>query len=155
MRRRVKVATGVLAVVFVVMQFVGPGRSNPIGDASMRLEAQGSVPAPVAETLRRACYDCHSNETTWPWYAHVAPPAWLVAHDVDEGRGQLNFSRWGEYNPLDRADLLEDVCKEVKAGKMPLGPYLWLHSEARLAPQDVDALCAWTRAESARLTGTE
>ena len=75
-----------------------------------------------------------------------------MVHDVNEGRGHLNFSRWGEYNPFDRADMLDEVCKQVKEGKMPLRPYLMMHCEARLSPQDVDALCAWTRAEAARLT---
>jgi hypothetical protein len=151
--RSVGIAGGVLAAVFVGLQFVGPARINPPTDPSLRLEAQGPVPEPVAATLRRACYDCHSHETTWPWYSRVAPPAWLVAHDVNEGRDHLNFSRWGEYNPFDRADMLEDACKEAKAGKMPLRPYLLMHPDARLSPQDVDALCAWTSGESARLTG--
>lgn len=151
-RRVLGMAGGALAAVFAGLQFVGPPRTNPHADPALRLEAHATMPEPVAATLRRACYDCHSNETVWPWYSKVAPPAWLVVHDVNEGRGELNFSRWGEYNPFDRADILEDVCKEAKEGRMPLRPYLMMHAEARLSPQDVDALCAWARAESARLT---
>lgn len=151
-RRRLTIAAVVLAGLFVGLQFVGPACTNPGTVEAMRLEALSPVPAPVATTLQRACYDCHSNETKWPWYSRIAPPAWLVIHDVDEGRGALNFSRWGEYNAFDCADILEDVCKKVKKGDMPLPPYLMMHSEARLSPLDVDALCAWTREESARLT---
>jgi hypothetical protein len=151
-RRVLKTALIVLAVAFAAMQFAGPKRSNPQVDPALGLEAHAEVPAAVAATLRRACYDCHSNETRWPWYSRVAPPGWLVAHDVDEGRSHLNFSRWGKYNPFDRADMLDEACKEVKNGAMPLRPYLLLHSEARLSPQDVEALCAWTQAEAARLT---
>jgi hypothetical protein len=151
-RRAITVAAGVLALVGVGLQFVGPARTNPDTVPATRLEGTTKVPPQVASTLRRACYDCHSNETTWPWYSRVAPPAWLVIHDVNEGRGALNFSRWGEYNPFDRADVLEKMCKEAKAGKMPLRPYLMMHSEARLSAQDVSALCAWTADESERLT---
>jgi len=147
-----KVGLGVLVLALVAMQLVGPRPANPESNPAMRLEAQATVPADVSSTLKRACYDCHSNETKWPWYSYVAPPRWLVAHDVQEGRGHLNFSRWGEYNPFDRADMLDEACKEAKKGGMPLEPYLMLHSEAQLSPQDVEALCEWTRVEAARLT---
>ncbi len=152
MPRPVKIALAVLALAFVGMQFVGPRRTNPVADPALRLEAHATVPTEVSTTLRRACYDCHSNETRWPWYSRVAPPAWLVAHDVEEGRGHLNFSRWGDYNPFDRADMLDDACKEVRRGEMPLGPYLILHRDARLSARDVETLCTWAAAEAARLT---
>jgi hypothetical protein len=151
-KRSVAAVASLVAAVFAGMQFVGPARTNPATDAAQHLERQTGVPEPVAATLRRACYDCHSHDTRWPWYSRVAPPAWLVAHDVNEGRDHLNFSRWGEYNPFDRADMLEDACKEARRGDMPLPPYLLMHSEAKLSQQDVEALCAWTSAEAARLT---
>jgi hypothetical protein len=152
-RRRSTIILGVLSTLVVVAQFAGPARTNPATDASLRLETQAQVPAEVAATLRRACYDCHSNETRWPLYAKVAPMAWLVVYDVNRGRGQMNFSRWGEYNPFDRADMLDEACEEVRKGEMPLGPYLLLHGDARLSPQDVEALCAWAASEAGRLTG--
>jgi hypothetical protein len=150
---RITLAAGVLLAGLAVMQAAAPPRTNPPVDPALRLEAHAEVPAPIAATLRRACFDCHSDETRWPWYARVPPASLLVGRDVVAGRGQVNFSRWGDYNPYDRADLLDKACELVKKGEMPLPPYLALHAEARLAPPDVEALCAWTQREAARLTG--
>jgi hypothetical protein len=109
------------------------------------------VPPPVMAVLRRACFDCHSNETRWPWYSRVFPVSWLVSHDVQEGRGQVNFSRWGEYDPFDRADMLDKMCDLSSKQRMPLWQYRLMHADARLATADVAALCGWTKAEAARL----
>lgn len=117
----------------------------------MRLEAGTSVPASTAHLLRTACFDCHSNETVWPWYSRVFPASWLVRHDVEAGRRQLNFSTWSEYNVFDRADLLDAACEHVRSGTMPLRPYRWLHPDARLSEAQIETLCAWTALEAERL----
>jgi len=150
--RRARIAA-VAVVVLAGLQIMRPRGTNPPIDPAARLETQGPVPAPVLATLRRACYDCHSNETRWPWYTGVIPAAWLVVSDVEKGRGQLNWSRWRDYNVYDRADLLDKACDMTTKKRMPLGPYLWLHGDASLNDADVQALCAWTRAEAARITG--
>lgn len=152
-RRVLIIVLGVIVLGLITMQALAPPRTNPAADPLLSLEAQGTVPAPVAASLRRGCYDCHSNETRWPWYARVPPASWLVVRDVDEGRGQMNFSQWGDYNEYDRADMLDEACSLARAGKMPPRQYLLMHGEARLSPQDVEALCAWTRAEIERITG--
>jgi hypothetical protein len=126
---------------------LAPGRVDP----ALALTAHAAVPPDVADVLRRACFDCHSNDTRWPWYTNVPPASWLIAHDVDAGRGQINFSRWGEYNPFDRADMLDKMCDLATKRKMPLWPYRLLHRDARLGDADVAALCRWTDAEAARL----
>lgn len=151
MRRGLIAGVGVAAAALLGMQFVRPDRTNAPVDATLRLEADTMPPAPVHDVLRRSCYDCHSEETRWPLYSQVAPMSWLVARDVARGRGQLNFSRWREYNPYDRADLLDEMCRRARAGDMPLPPYVWMHREARVSAADVDALCDWTAAEAARL----
>ena len=149
--RRAAIAAALLVVVLGI-QLIGRERTNPAVDAAIRLEAS-PVPMPVTALLRRACYDCHSSETQWPWYAHVAPVSWLVTRDVDRARRKMNFSKWGRYNVYDRADLLDKVCDAVSKREMPLAPYRWLHgAAARLSDQEVAALCAWTRDEAARLT---
>jgi hypothetical protein len=112
---------------------------------------QTPVPAPVLSTLRRGCFDCHSDHTRWPWYSALPVVSWLIERDVKEGLGQLNFSRWAQYNPFDRADMLDKVCALAANRKMPLLPYRLLHSEARLSATDVAELCAWSRREAARL----
>jgi hypothetical protein len=126
---------------------LAPGRVDP----GLALTAHAAVPPDVAGVLRRACFDCHSNDTRWPWYTNVPPASWLIAHDVDAGRGQLNFSRWGEYNPFDRADLLDKMCDLATKRKMPLWPYRLLHGDARLSDADVTALCRWADTEATRL----
>jgi hypothetical protein len=142
----------VLTAIFLgISIWLWPDVNPSAADPSLALDARATVPAPVAATLRRACYDCHSNETRWPWYAFVPPASWLVTHDVREGRGHLNFSRWGEYNALDRADLLDEACELVTEEEMPLPQYLLLHGDARLSESERTALCDWTTAEAARL----
>jgi len=122
-------------------------------DSAGGVDAVSEVPAPVMSTLRRACFDCHSNETRWPWYSALPVAAWLVERDVRNGRGQLNFSRWAEYNVFDRADLLDKACELGTTRDMPLWQYRIVHPEARLNEADIATLCGWTRREAARLVG--
>jgi hypothetical protein len=85
--------------------------------------------------VQRACFDCHSNQTTWPWYAHVAPVSWLLQSDVDDGRSHLNFTEWD--HPQKHA---KDVAAEVKQGDMPPWFYLPMHPLARLSDAEKQAL---------------
>ena len=154
MKRRAVLSGGaILLLAFAVLQFTGPARTNPIVEERLRLEANAPVPDAVQQVLRRACYDCHSDETRWPWYARVAPASWLVIGDVNEARAELNFSRWGEYHRFDRADLLDKACELARSGEMPLRVYVRLHPDAKLTTGELDAFCAWTASEAARLTG--
>lgn len=126
-------------------------QSDAPADPALGLGARAAVPDTVMSTLRRACFDCHSNDTRWPWYSRLPIASWLIERDVNTGRGQLNFSRWAQYNRFARADLLDKVCERVTAGEMPLRPYLMLHGEARLSQADVAGLCEWSRSEATRL----
>ena len=87
------------AGALVVMQFFRPERANPSTDASASFEAVAKPSPEVVASLKRACYDCHSNQTVWPWYSNVAPVSWLIANDVKEGRAHLNFSEWTRPGP--------------------------------------------------------
>ncbi len=133
----------VLALLFLILgsQFIRPGRTTPPINPEATFEAVAKPDAGFAAIVKRACYDCHSNQTVWPWYSQVAPVSWLVADDVKEGRAHLNFSEWGMLGP-DAARLrLQAICDEVKAGDMPLWQYRAIHSEARLSAEDVQILC--------------
>lgn len=134
----------VLLVIFAAIQLVRPDRSNPASDPAKAMAAHVAVPPHVASILDRSCRDCHSHQTTWPWYSWVAPASWLVAHDVEEGREHLNFSTWSDLGALDQRKMLEDMCKEVRKGGMPIKAYLIVHRHAALAPSEVEALCGWT-----------
>ena len=138
LKRLAFVALGMPAIILIGIQFVPVDRSNP--PVTQVVDA----PPEVMTILRRACFDCHSNETVWPWYSKVAPISWLVADDVHEAREHFNFSTWDEYDAEDRADILEEVWDEVEEGHMPLPNYLRLHPEAVLDGADLAALKAWT-----------
>lgn len=135
--RKLKIALYVLLGLFLVLQLVPAGRTNPpvAGD----LEA----PPEVKAALVRCCYDCHSNQTRWPWYAYVNPVAFLVVHDTDEGRRRLNFSDWASYSTVKRKSKAADCLDEINQGEMPLGPYLWIHTDARPTPKELKALEQW------------
>jgi cytochrome c551/c552 len=115
-------------IVFVLIQAVPYGRTytNP------PVVREPSWDSPATRALaKRACFDCHSNETVWPWYARIAPVSWLVRYDVDEGRSELNFSDWqGGAREGEQAD---KIAKELRKGEMPPIQYLPTHPEARLS----------------------
>jgi hypothetical protein len=128
----------VALVVAVVIQFVPVKRTNP------PVEADFDGPPKVAAVLETSCYDCHSNETRWPWYGRVAPVSWLVAHDVEEAREHLNFSSWGSYDLRQQEKLAEEIWEEVEEGEMPLRKYLLAHPEARLSESARQTLREWS-----------
>jgi hypothetical protein len=146
------VVLAALAIIAIGSAAWSPARNpGPPADPAAALGARTPVPPHVMSTLRRACFDCHSNETRWPWYSSLPVASWLIGRDVTSGRGQFNFSRWTEYNPFDRAGLLVKICELATAHAMPPQRYRMLHAEARLPDTDVTELCAWTRIEATRL----
>ena len=144
-----------LVVLLVLAQFVPRSvfpTTNPPLDPANAVEARTHALTPaVASILERSCYDCHSSRTVWPWYSKVAPVAWLVSNDVTEGRREVNFSDWAQYNPKRAAHKLEEICEHVEHGEMPLWYYTPMHPASKLSAADKQAVCAWTRAESATL----
>jgi len=145
MSRRLRAALGALAGLLVVVQGFRIDRTNP------PVEQDVAAPASVEALLRRACYNCHSHETVWPWYSHVAPVSWLLAHDVSEGRRELNFSTWAAYPAAKKVRKLRKSADEVAKRKMPPWYYALVHPEARLADGEREMLRAWTAEEIARL----
>jgi hypothetical protein len=101
------------------------------------------APPEVAAILKRSCFDCHSNETHWPWYARIAPGSWLMARDVRKGRARFNVSEWGGLTEEERALDKEISWDQIKEGKMPPWFYLPLHPSARLSERDKQLLGAW------------
>jgi len=128
----------------LLIQLIPVNRTNPPSTGELQTQ-----PA-VSGLLKRACYDCHSHETRWPWYSHVAPIAWLLAHDVKEGRDHLNFSAWTGYTTSGKNYLREKMIKEIGDGDMPPAPYAWMHREAVLSAEDLKVLKDWANAEKDR-----
>jgi hypothetical protein len=137
--RRAAIAAAVLAAA---VQLYRPDRTNPAYDEAGTFEAMLEPWPEAVEVLRRACYDCHSNETVWPWYSQIAPFSWVIADDVRHGRSHLNFSEWGKLEPARAYANLLDVCEIVINEEMPLPMYVRLHPEAALSSPDIDELCA-------------
>ena len=152
-RMRLLLAVMALAIVWLAAAFIAPPPTNPAVVAEAGLEATSAVPVDVRTMLRTSCFDCHSDETRWPWYATAFPASLLIDRDVEQGRGQVNFSQWSTYNEFDRADKLDDVCEQVRDTSMPLRHYRWLHPDATLSSNQIEALCAWTTREAERLMG--
>lgn len=140
-RKIVKGAAAALAALFVAIQAVPVDRSNP------PIEQEVPASPEARAVLKRACYDCHSNEVRWPWYARVAPVSWLVARDVREGREDVNYSTWNRLSASDQREELEESWETVAEGEMPLWFYLPMHPEARLSDEDRAILREWSRAE--------
>lgn len=131
-----------VAVLVVAAQFVPVDRSNP--------PVTGIVDAPeqVMQILRRSCWDCHSNETDWPWYGYVAPVSWRLSEHVREGREHVNFTEWAGYDGEELDEIYEEIADEVREQGMPLKDYLLVHRTAVLTTADRERLVSW--AETAR-----
>jgi hypothetical protein len=140
-----------IGLALITIQFFGPEKTNPAIDEAKTILANAPMPPEVSAIITRACYDCHSHQTRWPWYSHVAPVSWFVIGHVNDGRRHLNFSEWAAYDPKRMKRKLEEIKEEVEDGAMPLPAYLPLHPEAKLSPEEVQALSAWTIAERQRL----
>ncbi len=141
----------ILVVVFLLMQLYRPAVSNPPVDPAKTIQVHVQVPPQVDSILRRSCYDCHSNETRYPFYSHVAPSSWLLASDINEGRGEVNFSNWAAYDPARAAKKLGSIAREVQGGDMPPWYYLPMHSDARLSDADKQTIVAWAKAQQAKV----
>ena len=127
------------ALVLLAVQFVPVERTNPPVATDL------VAPDEVEEILRRACYDCHSHETRWPWYSRVAPLSWWVADHVKKGRADLNFSQWPVFDLETRSLFLRDIEKQIVDGTMPLGSYVLGHPEARLTDGEKQKILDWAR----------
>ena len=124
-------------LILIGLQFVPVDRTNPLE------HGQPAAPAEIQAILRRACYDCHSNETIWPWYSHIAPASLLLARDVKEGRREVNFSTWEKYDTRRKTRKLKEITDELEKGEMPPWYYLPLHPEAKLSAAERALLIKW------------
>ena len=129
--------TGV--VLLAGAQLIPVNRTNP------PVTSDVSAPLEIKSLLRNACYDCHSHETVWPWYSRVAPVSWLIASDVKEGRGKMNFSTWADYKPAKQGVLLDDAAEQIRQGDMPPFYYAWMHPNARLTDAQKEQLVTWMK----------
>lgn len=138
---------GALLVAFLAIQLVPVDRTNP------PVETEVAASGEVRSVLRRACYDCHSNETVWPWYSGIAPVSWQIVRDVREGQEALNYSTWNRLPAEEQAEWVYETWEEVAEGVMPPRPYLVLHPEARLTNDDRRILQQWADVSGSEPSG--
>jgi hypothetical protein len=135
------------ALFIIAIQFLQPDRTNPVILPGRSLEDHLRVPPDVDTILRKACYNCHSNETQWPWYSRVAPFSWVVGDDVHRGRDDMNFSDWVRHDLEEAAQRLRESCRLAREGHMPPARYRWLHPASRLTQEELNRLCEWAEAQ--------
>lgn len=138
-----------IIVLLVAIQFVPVTRDNPPADQPLEVSGKEK------ELLKNACYDCHSNETVWPWYSYVAPISWVVAGHTHNGRKEINFSEWGKYEEGKKDHKLEESIEEVEEGKMPIPGYSVMHEKAELTKEDRDILINFFKAQRKKLNVEE
>lgn len=131
-------------VPLLLIQFITVEKKNPPIDSSLEL----SAPPEVMSILKNSCYDCHSNETKWPFYSSIAPVSWLVARDVEFGRDDLNFSEWENLSEGDKDHAKKEIIEEISRETMPIPIYIFTHPSASLSKEDKLLLKNW-------LTGRE
>ncbi len=145
MKRWLRRGAAVGLVAAVAIQFVPPEYplDNPPAEATI------AGPPRIVALLRRACFDCHSHETRWPWYARVAPVSWMIAADVAGGRSRMNFSQWESLREGFKRRYARKIVERIEKGEMPLPRYLWLHPRARVGAEELELLRAWRDALNA------
>jgi len=139
-----KLMSVLLGLAFVGMQFVPIA---PRRESVTETHIVGMTDPQVAPILNRACRDCHSANTRWPWYSRVAPVSWMVSRDVRRGRAKLDFSQWSGRFHSDNERM--EICDAVSNGAMPVKMYTLVHRDARLTEQDVDRICDWAASQNA------
>ena len=132
-----------LGVLFLLIQFIRIDKTNPPIVEGQDFFAIHDAPDAVKTKIKAACYDCHAHTTTYPWYTNIAPVSWWIKGHINNGRGHLNFSSWGEYDAEKRDHKLEECIEYVENGWMPLGSYSWLHPEAKMNDKERRAMVSY------------
>jgi hypothetical protein len=132
-----------LLVVFVLIQFVRPEENRHPGAQPASVLNRYPASPHVTAILEKACNDCHSNNTKYPWYNRVQPVAWWLGEHIKDGKRGLNFDSFLVYTPKRQARKMEETIGMVKKGAMPLDSYTWIHKDAILTPSEKAALAGW------------
>jgi hypothetical protein len=132
-----------IALIFIVLQFFGPDQTLPDADPAKDFLANTNPPQEVATIIKSACYDCHSYQTKYPWYASIEPLSWWLQDHIEHGRDEFNMSTWTDYSTSRADHKLEEAIEYVEEEEMPLPSYTWIHGDARLTDQQREELTNW------------
>lgn len=140
-----KIGLGLLFVL-VVIQFIRPTRNSSAGESPNEISKFYNVPVEIHAVIKKSCYDCHSNNTEYPWYTNIQPVGlWLQSH-VNEGKRELNFSEFGTYEQKKAKHKFEEIEEVVGEGEMPLTSYTLIHRDTKLTAEQSSAIAAWAGA---------
>ncbi len=133
----------VLLVAFVAIQFFRPAKNISTSISANDITSKYAIPQDVHTILKTSCYDCHSNNTAYPWYHNIQPVAWFLADHVKEGKRELNFSEFASYRISRQYRKFEEMGNQVKEGEMPLSSYTLIHRNASLSEEQQSKLINW------------
>ena len=133
-----------LLVVFVAIQFIHPKRNESTDLQTTDISTIYKVPVDVSNILNKACNDCHSNNTIYPWYATIQPVAWWLNDHIQEGKGEINFNEFASYAPAKQYHKLEEFKKQIDEDEMPLSSYTLIHTNAKLTDSEKKTLTNWS-----------
>jgi len=139
----VRKASLAILIVFIALQFIQPDRNKSGQVLPTDITNVYSVPENITVFLKNACYDCHSNNTRYPWYTNIQPVGWLLAYHIKRGKAVLNFSDFGSYTARRQMSKLRAIENSLKDGSMPLSSYTFVHKNARLSKEDKTTIIDW------------
>jgi hypothetical protein len=151
MIKKTILAAGVAAIAAVGGSLIHPFGAPAAPGNSQTILREAQIDPQTLAILQRACQNCHSQQTVWPWYSHVAPVSWLLARDVQQARAHMNLSQWPDYSVDERLRLLSEIGSAVRNREMPVRRYVMLHPEAQLTDVDRQQIYRWSRTERSRL----
>jgi cytochrome c551/c552 len=132
-----------LLIVFIAIQFIQPARNINGQVLPADITKTVNVPDNVLITFQKACYDCHSDNTRYPWYMNLQPMGWIMAYHIKNGKGNLNFSEFGTYSKRKQANKLRAITTSIKEGSMPISSYTLMHADAKLSKENKELIIDW------------
>lgn len=139
----VKMVSIVFVVVFVGIQFVPTSRNESDLVLETDIRTLYEVPEKVGSIFKTSCYDCHSNNTKYPWYNKIQPAGWFLERHIQKGKDELNFNEFGTYSSRRQKSKLKSIGSQIADGEMPLSSYTLIHGEAKLSESDKKIVITW------------
>jgi hypothetical protein len=140
--KKVLIAIG---IALIAIQFIHPAANKSDQELATDISKTVTIPANVQAILKNACYDCHSNNTVYPWYSNFQPMAWFMAGHIKEAKEKLNFSEFGSYSPRRQISKLDGIANSIKDDIMPLSSYKLMHKSANLSADEKALLINWAQ----------
>lgn len=137
-----KIIFSLLALI-VAIQFIRPAKNSSASVSPNDIRTKYTMPAEVENILKTSCFDCHSNNTVYPWYNNIQPVGWWLQYHVNDAKEELNFSEFATYSPKRMNHKYKEIIEQIKEDEMPLFSYTIMHTNAKLSQQQKDILVAW------------